>query len=116
MLAEISNELQNGEQLGYVTEVLDRVGMSNAAYLGDQSSFRDAIMREYRYELIGEGEDSNNNRRRGFDYFLTNTINKHNNNPIFSPKVDLLLSTDPMQVMQLPIPLSEINTNELIDN
>ena len=44
MLAEISNELQNGEQLGYVTEVLDRVGMSNVAYLGDQSSFRDAIM------------------------------------------------------------------------
>ena len=116
MLAEISNELQNGEQLGYVTEVLDRVGMSNAAYLGDQSSFRDAIMREYRYELIGEGEDSNNNRRRGFDYFLTNTINKHNNNPIFSPKVDLLLSTDSAQVMKLPIPLSEINTNEFIDN
>ena len=27
MLAEISNELQNGEQLGYVSEVLNRVGM-----------------------------------------------------------------------------------------
>ena len=78
MLAEISNELENGEQLGYVNEVLDRVKMSNAAYLGDQSSFRDAIMREYRYELIGEGEDAHNNRRRGFDYFLEKTINKHN--------------------------------------
>jgi hypothetical protein len=116
MLAEISNELQNGQQLGYVTEVLDRVGMPNTAYLGDQNSFRDAIMNEYRYELIGEGEDAHNNRRRGFDYFLTNTINKHNNNPIFSPNVDLLLSTDPDQVMKLPIPLTEINTNELIDD
>jgi len=116
MLAEISNELQNGQQLGYVTEVLDRVGMPNTAYLGDQNSFRDAIMNEYRYELIGEGEDAHNNRRRGFDYFLTNTINKHNNNPIFSPNVDLLLSTDPDQVMKLPIPLTEINTNVLIDD
>jgi hypothetical protein len=116
MLAEISNELQNGQQLGYVSEVLDRVGMSNDAYLGDQSSFRDAIMNEYRYELIGEGEDAHNNRRRGFDYFLTNTINKHNNNPIFSPNVDLTLSTDPNQVMKLPIPLTEINTNILIND
>ena len=86
------------------------------AYEGDQSSFRDAIMKEYRYELIGEGEDAHNNRRRGFDYFLENTINKHNNNPIFSPNVDLLLSTDPSKVMKLPIPLTEINTNELIDD
>ena len=116
MLAEISNELQNGQQLDFISEVLERVGMPMVAYEGDQSSFRDAIMKEYRYELIGEGEDAHNNRRRGFDYFLENTINKHNNNPIFSPNVDLLLSTDPNQVMKLPIPLTEINTNELIDD
>ena len=115
MLAEISNELQNGEQLGYITEVLDRVGMPNTAYLGDQATFRDAIMTEYRFELLGEGEDAHNNRRRGFDYFLTHTINKHNNNPIFNANVDIKLSTDPTQVMQLPIPLTEINTNDLID-
>ena len=116
MLAEISNELQNGQQLDFISEVLERVGMPMVAYEGDQSSFRDAIMKEYRYELIGEGEDAHNNRRRGFDYFLENTINKHNNNPIFSPNVDLLLSTDPSKVMKLPIPLTEINTNELIDD
>ena len=116
MLAEISNELQNGQQLDFISEVLERVGMPMDAYEGDQSSFRDAIMKEYRYELIGEGEDAHNNRRRGFDYFLENTINKHNNNPIFSPNVDLLLSTDPSKVMKLPIPLTEINTNELIDD
>lgn len=115
MLAEISNELQNGQQLGFITEVLDRVGMSNDAYLGDQATFRDAIMNEYRFEVLGEGEDAHNNRRRGFDYFLTHTINKHNNNPIFSANVDIQLSTDPAQVMQLPIPLTEINSNDLID-
>ncbi|MDG1227917.1 MAG: RagB/SusD family nutrient uptake outer membrane protein [Polaribacter sp.] len=118
MLAEISNELQNGQQLGYVTEVLSRVGVSpHAGYLGAQEEFRDAIMNEYRFELIGEGEDSHNNRRRGFDYFLNNTILPHNSNssPGFKASVDILLSTDPSQVMNLPIPQSEINTNELIN-
>ena len=118
MLAEISNELQNGQQLGYVTEVLSRVGVSpHAGYLGAQEEFRDAIMNEYRFELIGEGDDSHNNRRRGFDYFLNKTILPHNNNtsPGFKASVDILLSTDPSQVMNLPIPQSEINTNELIN-
>ena len=47
--------------------------------------------------------------------FLNRTILFHNNNPIHNPAVDLTLSTDPSQVMSLPIPLIEINTNELID-
>ena len=119
MLAEISNELQNGQQLGYVTEVLNRVGMTpQVGFLGAQEEFRDAIMNEYRFELIGEGEDAHNNRRRGFNYFLNNTILTHNNNtnPGFKPSVDILLSTDPTEAMTLPIPQSEINTNELINN
>ncbi|MBJ7880653.1 RagB/SusD family nutrient uptake outer membrane protein [Gelidibacter salicanalis] len=116
MLAEISNELQNGQQLGYVTELLDRVGkVPHAGYLGSKENFRDAIMMEYRFELIGEGEDSHNNRRRGFDYFLKNTINKHNNNPGFNANVDLTLNTTKSEVMGLPIPLKEVNTNELIN-
>lgn len=116
MLAEISNELGNGEQLGYVSEVLNRVGLTpHAGYLGSQEDFRDAIMNEYRFELLGEGEDSHNNRRRGYNYFLNNTILKHNTNPIFKASVDLRLGTDESQVMQLPIPLIEINTNELIN-
>ena len=41
MLSEISNELQNGEQLGYVTEVLNRAGVDNTAYAGaSQTDFR----------------------------------------------------------------------------
>ena len=50
-----------------------------------------------------------------FDYFLNKTILFHNNNPIHNPAVDLTLSTDESQVMSLPIPLIEINTNDLID-
>jgi len=116
MLAEISNELQNGEQLGYVTEVLDRVGLSPQAGLqGDRAAFLDALMDEYRFELLGEGEDAHRNRRRGFQFFLDDVIIPHNTNPIFNRAVDLELSADPEKVMQLPIPLSEINTNQLID-
>ncbi|MEM7367415.1 MAG: RagB/SusD family nutrient uptake outer membrane protein [Bacteroidota bacterium] len=117
MLAEISNELQNGEQLGYVTQVLSRAGLSpQAGYVGNQDAFRDAIMDEYRFELIGEGEDAHNNRRRGFEYLLAHTILRHNNNPNFDSNVDLTLSTDEAEVMSLPIPLSEINTNQLIND
>jgi|TARA_B110000881_G_C18576875_1_gene519136 hypothetical protein len=118
MLAEISNELQNGQQLGYVTEVLTRVGITpQVGFFGSKEDFRKAIMNEYRFELIGEGEDSHNSRRRGFDYFLNNTILIHNtnSNPGFKPSVDILLSTDPTGTMTLPIPQAEINTNELID-
>ena len=117
MLAEISNELQNGQQLGYVTEVLDRSGLNSLAYSGlSQSDFTDKIMKEYRYELLGEGEDAHNNRRRGFDYFLNNVIMVHNSNTSLNfSSMDLTLSEDPAQVMFLPIPVREINTNELID-
>ena len=123
MLAEISNELQNGEQLSYVTQVLNRVNLSNISYVNaDQSTFRDMIMKEYRYELLGEGEDAHNNRRRGFDYFLDSVIIPHNTTTTLSDgqamnfnNKDLTLSEDPNQAMFLPLPLTEINTNELIN-
>jgi hypothetical protein len=116
MLSEISNELQNGEALGYVTEVLARAGQTpHAGYTGDQTSFRDAIMDEYRFELLGEGLDSYNNRRRGYTYFLENTINRHNNNPNFKASVDVLLNDVESEVMYLNMPLLEINNNNLID-
>jgi hypothetical protein len=117
MLAEISNELENGEELGYVTEVLDRSGQTpHAGYLADKDSFRDAIMNEYRFELLGEGHDSYNNRRRGYAYFLENTINRHNNNPNFKASVDVLLNDVESEVMLLDIPLLEINNNELLND
>jgi hypothetical protein len=117
MLAEISNELENGEELGYVTEVLKRSDQTpHAGYLADKDSFRDAIMDEYRFELLGEGHDSSNNRRRGYAYFLENTINRHNNNPNFKASVDVLLNDVESEVMFLDIPLLEINNNELLND
>ncbi len=112
MLAEISNELQNGEALGYVTQVLNRVGLSpQAGYTGGQASFRKAIMEEYRFELLGEGHDWFNNRRRGFQWFENNVIIPHNTASSFNKKIDVTLFDDP-SVMHLPIPANEINTNQ----
>ena len=72
-------------------------------------------MREYRFELLGEGEDSHNNRRRGYNYFLINTILPHNNDPNKN-QYDLTLITDETRIMKLPIPLGEVTTNDLIDD
>ncbi len=125
MLAEISNELQNGEQFGYVNEVLARVGLSTddfvpdslgADYNGGKEGFRKAIMMEYRFELLGEGHDYFNNRRRGYDFFKEMVIDPHNNWEKFNPDVDVTLSDDKDKIMHFPIPLSEINTNNYIDN
>jgi len=116
MLAEISNELQNGEQLGYVTEVLSRVGLTpHAGYSGGQESFRNAIMKEYIFELAFEGHAWFNNRRRGHDYFLNNIIIPHNTAPTFKANVDVTLDTNEANVMYLPIPLIEIDGNEFIN-
>jgi hypothetical protein len=117
MLAEISNELQNGEQMGYVTEVLNRVGLTpQPEYSNGQDGFRKAIMEEYRFELLGEGHDWFNNRRRGYDYFRNNVIVPHNTAPTFNKKIDVTLLDGDESVMHLPIPANEINTNEDIKN
>lgn len=119
MLAEISNELQNGEALGYVQEVLNRVGITTplAAYTGgDQAAFRNAIMKEYQFELLMEGHDWFNNRRRGYDYFLNNVIIPHNTSASFKAAIDVTHETSEAIVMKLPIPASEINYNEEIAN
>ncbi|WP_258104185.1 RagB/SusD family nutrient uptake outer membrane protein [Marinoscillum sp. MHG1-6] len=115
MLAEISNELQNGEQLGYVSEVLGRVGLSpQAKYSGTQADFREAIMREYQFELLGEGQDMMTVRRRGYDWFKANIIDFHNNNVLFDPSVDVQHAEGEDVVMRLDIPDLEINANLLI--
>lgn len=116
MLAEISNELQNGEQLGYVTEVLDRVGLSpHADYYGTQEQFRTAIMKEYQFELMGENQDFLTVRRRGYNWMKTNIIDFHNQHPTHNPNVDVTLSEIEEGVMRLPIPDVEINSNQLIN-
>jgi hypothetical protein len=126
MLAEISNELDNGEQFDYVNEVLARVGLSvddfvpdpvtGADYYGGKEGFRKAIFLEYRFELLGEGLDWFNNRRRGYQFFKDMVIDPHNNYTLFNEKVDVTLSDNPDKVMHFPMPQSEINMNELISN
>ena len=117
MLAEISNELQNGEQMQYVEEVLDRVGLTpQAEYSNGRDAFREAIMKEYRYELLNELQAAFNERRRGYEWFKSHVIDVHNNAPTFNDKYDVVQSDDPEKVMYLPIPSSEINTNQEINN
>ena len=116
MLAEISNELNNGEQMQYLTEVLDRAGVvPQPQYSEGQDGFRAAIMKEYTFELLGEGHDAFNNRRRGYQWFKTNVIDKHNNYEKWNKQLDLKLAEDENVVMLLPIPTTELNTNQDIN-
>jgi hypothetical protein len=73
-------------------------------------------MYEYRYELLGEGHDWFNNRRRGYDWFKNEVIDPHNNYALFDSNVDVTLETSKDIVMHVPIPSSEINRNDLISN
>ena len=117
MLSEISNELQNGQEMTYVTEVLGRVGLSpHAGYSGGQDSFRTAIMKEYQFELMGEGHDWFNNRRRGYTYFLNTIIIPHNTAASFNNSVDVTHDTDETMVMSIPMAVAEINANYEISN
>ena len=117
MLSEISNELQNGQEMTYVTEVLGRVGLTpHVGYSGGQDSFRTAIMKEYQFELMGEGHEWFNNRRRGYNYFLNNIIIPHNTAASFNASVDVTHETDETMVMSIPIAVAEINANNEISN
>jgi len=103
------------KDIKYLTDdfVPDSLG---ADYNGGKEGFRKAIMMEYRFELLGEGHDYFNNRRRGYDFFKEMVIDPHNNWEKFNPDVDVTLSDDKDKIMHFPIPLSEINTNNYIDN
>jgi len=119
MLAEIENEL-NGPTSAYqyVNEVLTRARNSGngvtepANWFGlNQDEFRAAIMKEYHFELLGEGQDFFVGHRRGYDFFKVNYIDVHNAridrgfDPVFP---------DDQSVMLIPIPGVEIDTNREI--
>lgn len=117
MLAEIENEL-NGPDAAYlyVNEVLTRargVGAIPANWSGlTQAQFRHDIMFEYRFELLGEGHEWFNERRRGYEWFKTNVVDLHNSHPDYDFKKsrDVELP-DNSRNMLMPIPLSEITAN-----
>ncbi|WP_172665855.1 RagB/SusD family nutrient uptake outer membrane protein [Flammeovirga sp. OC4] len=121
MLAEITNEVDGPAAAEvYVNEVISRArnsaggdGVAPENWSGlSQDEFRSRIMREYQYELLGEGGAWYRNRRRGLDYFKTEVIDVHNNRIAEDGFQEFdLLYENPEKAMLLPIPMAEINTN-----
>lgn len=131
MLAEIRNEIDGGpaNAYQYVNLVLDRARKSATVvppvgtlqqpvdYTGmTQAQFRDRIMQERKYELLAEGQDWFDARRRGYQYFLDKTVLLHNSHP----KIDLVTDINDggdyqypvlQRNMLLPIPQTEITAN-----
>lgn len=126
MLAEAENEISgptNAYQ--YVNQVLTRARNSAtpaaaqpANWTGmTQDQFRDRIMRERRYELIGEGHLWHDVRRRGAAYLKAFFI-EHNTHSTFNATADRRYPTDDASVNKLlliPIPEKEINANTMIN-
>lgn len=122
MLAEIENEINgSGAAYVYVNQVLARARNSStpaAATPADwsgltQDQFRDRILRERRYELMGELHLYYDVRRKGAEYLKAFFL-EHNNHPTFNATADKAYPTDDASVNKLllfPIPEKEINTN-----
>lgn len=123
MLAEIENELNGpANAYQYVNEVLTRARNSASPAATEpadwsgltKDEFREAIMKEYQFELLGEGHDWFNNHRRGYQWFKTHIIDNHNS---FTPwKPYDLTYPDNDRVMLIPIPSKEISSNESLTN
>jgi len=124
MLAECENELNGpANAYQYVNKVLTRARDKNgdgtviattpASWSGmTQNDFRDRIMLERRFELIGECHLWYDVRRRG-EAELFKLLTEHNTNPNFNPSFDV---TYPLasRLMLFPIPATEINANTMI--
>ena len=125
LAAEVENELRGPEgAYEYVNQVLARArdvdgdGESDATEPADytdlsQDEFRTRILRERRFELLSEGHEWFDLRRRGYDYFRTEVVEPHNTHPEFDPTTDFMYPDDPRNLL-LPIPLQEISGNQEI--
>lgn len=120
MLAETENELNGpGNAYQYVNQVLTRARNTGGAtepanWSGmTQDEFRLRIMKERQFELLAEGQDWFDTRRRGWDYFYNQVILVHNNTPNLDLPKDYIYSED-QRSMLLPIPSSEIAGNQKI--
>jgi hypothetical protein len=126
MLAEIENELRGPEgAYTYINEVLARARQSTDTPSGEpadwsgltQEAFREAIMKEYTYELFTEGHEFFYNRRRGIEFFEANVIEEHNSFPDydFTKKYDKYFpepgTVEAQRVLLLPIPNDELIGN-----
>ncbi len=125
MMAEITNEISGpANAYAFVNEVLTRARDANGDGMQDvttpanysnmtKEEFRSRIMFERRYELLSEGEDWFDTRRRGLDFFLSTVIRPHNTNPTFDAERDYKYSEDSKNLL-LPIPGNEISGNQKI--
>lgn len=125
MLAEAENEIDGpNAAYRYVNQVLFRArntvtpaATSPADWSSmTQAQFRDRIMRERRYELIGECHLWHDVRRRGADGLKAFFI-EHNTHPTFNTTADKIYPVDDVTVNKLlliPIPEKEINANTMI--
>ena len=127
MMAEIENEISGPDNAySFVNQVLTRArdtngdGISDAAQPADWSNmtkddFRLRIMQERYSELLSEGQDWLDSRRRGFDFFLQEIVAKHNGHTYFDATTDFVYPMSDKNKL-LPIPLSEISGNQAISN
>ena len=125
--AEVENEI-NGPSSAYqyVNQVLARARTTanattlepadwDATTVPDQESFRERIMKEREYELNGEGHEWFDMRRRGLGRFQ-DQVDHHNAAVVFydSSQRDFIFENIESEML-LPIPLSEISSNNLIN-
>ncbi len=129
MLAEVENEINGpANAYQYVNRVLARArdyngdGTQMATTPADwsgmtQDEFRNRILRERRYELIGECHLYHDVRRRGNQY-LKAFLTEHNTHPTFNATADKKYPVDDASInrlMLMPIPEKEINANTRIE-
>ncbi|TMM29070.1 RagB/SusD family nutrient uptake outer membrane protein [Polaribacter aestuariivivens] len=122
MLAEIENEINGpANAYQYVNEVLARARNTEngtttepADFSGlTQDEFRSRILRERQYEMLAEGHEFYDTRRRGYKYFLEEVVTIHNNYPTFDPRKDFVYPIS-IKNMLLPIPSIEFSGNRAI--
>lgn len=128
MLAEIENEMNGpNDAYQYVNQVLARArhtADSTATEPKDwsgmtQEEFRQRIRKERQYEMLGEGHEWFDTRRFGYDYFLKEVVERHNNlidslSQDYPRLKDFRYPEDPKNML-LPIPFDEISRNPEID-
>lgn len=124
--AEVENEL-NGPASAYafVNKVLLRARTTSTGVkvqpadwtsvtVPSKTIFRERIMKEREYELNGEGHEWFDMRRRGLGRFQEQ-ITHHNNATAFYGSTSDFTFVNVESELTIPIPLSEISTNNLIN-
>lgn len=127
--AEVENELNGpGTAYAFVNRVLLRARTTTSglttqpadwtsATVNTQAIFRERIMKEREYELNGEGHEWFDMRRRNLGRFQEQ-INHHNDATTFygSQNNSDFIFTNVETELRIPIPLSELSTNNKINN